>query len=71
MSATLYALVILQGTSLQFNPGFTSLQECASQYIGPRQLCFPYDPGGTTWSAFFQMDGTIRRSSLLIPRRRR
>jgi hypothetical protein len=54
MSATLYALVVLQGTNLTFAPGHTSMTECAQQYKGPYIGCFEYDPDGTTWTAFFR-----------------
>jgi hypothetical protein len=35
MSATLYALVVLQGTTLTFSPGYTTAAECLQQYKGP------------------------------------
>ena len=55
MSATLYALVILQGTSgLAFEPGYTSKEQCLSLYRGPSVSCFQYDPEGVTWTAFFK-----------------
>ena len=38
MSATLYALVVLQGTSLTFSPGYTTAAECLQQYKGPTLL---------------------------------
>ena len=34
MSATLYALVILQGTTLTFEPGYPTAAECTQQYKG-------------------------------------
>ena len=40
MSATLYALVVLQGTSLTFSPGYTTAAECMQQYKGPNVTCF-------------------------------
>ena len=55
MSATLYALVVLQGTSgLAFEPGYTSKKQCLSVYRGPSVSCFQYDPEGVTWTAFFK-----------------
>ena len=54
MSATLYALVVLQGTTLTFSPGYTTAAECLQQYKGPYVSCFPYDPERTTWTAFFK-----------------
>jgi hypothetical protein len=55
MSATLYALVVLQGTSgLAFEPGYTSKEQCLSVYRGPSVSCFQYDPEGVTWTAFFK-----------------
>ena len=55
MSATLYALVVLQGTSgLAFEPGYTSREQCLSVYRGPSVSCFQYDPEGVTWTAFFK-----------------
>ena len=45
MSATLYALVVLQGTNgLTFSPGYTTAAECLQQYKGPNVACFAYDP---------------------------
>ena len=38
MSATLYALVVLQGTTLTFSPGYTTAAECLQQYKGPLHL---------------------------------
>ena len=36
MSATLYALVVLQGANgLTFSPGYTTAAECMQQYKGP------------------------------------
>ena len=35
MSASLYALVMLQGTTLSFSPGYASPTECYSVYKGP------------------------------------
>ena len=64
MSATLYALVVLQGTSLTFSPGYTTAAECLQQFKGPYVSCFAYDPGLTSWSAFFKLpDGAFRRVS--------
>jgi hypothetical protein len=55
MSATLYALVILQGTSgLAFEPGYASREQCLSVYRGPSVWCYEYDPSGVTWTAFFE-----------------
>ena len=43
MSATLYALVIWQGTSgLAFQPGDTSKEECQAVYQGPHIICWQY-----------------------------
>ena len=55
MSSTLFALVILQGTSLTFSPGYTTAAECMQQYKGPYISCFAYDPEGTSWTAFFKL----------------
>jgi hypothetical protein len=55
MSATLYALVVLQGTTFSFDPGYTSKAECEAQYKGGHVLCYPYDPQGTSWSIFFRL----------------
>ena len=64
MSSTLFALVILQGTSLTFSPGYTTAAECMQQFKGPYVSCFAYDPGLTSWSAFFKLpDGAFRRVS--------
>jgi hypothetical protein len=61
MSATLFAIVLLQGTSLSFSPGYTSAKECLQQYKGPFVSCFAYDPDATTWTAFFKLpDGGFR-----------
>ena len=61
MSSTLFALVILQGTSLTFSPGYTTAAECLQQYKGPNVACFTYDPGLSTWTAFFKLpDGAFR-----------
>jgi hypothetical protein len=55
MSSTLFALVILQGTSgLAFESGYTSKEQCLSVYRGPSVSCFQYDPEGVTWTAFFK-----------------
>jgi len=35
MSQILYALVVLQGTSLTFSPGYTTAAECLQHYKGP------------------------------------
>jgi hypothetical protein len=58
MSATLYALVVLQGTTLTFSPGYTTAAECLQQYKGPYVSCFPYDPERNTWTAFFKTPGS-------------
>ena len=50
MSTTLYALVILQGTSLSFIPGYATAAECLQQYKGPNVACFAYDAGLSTLS---------------------
>src|SRR6478736_7558242 len=55
MSATLYALVVLQGTSLSFSPGYTTAAECQQQYKGPNVACFAYDAGLSTWTTFFKL----------------
>jgi hypothetical protein len=55
MSGTLFALVILQGTSLTFSPGYTTAAECLQQYKGPNVACFAYDAGLSTWTAFFKL----------------
>ena len=56
MSATLYALVILQGANgLTFSPGYTTAAECMQQYKGPNVACFAYDAGLSTWTAFFKL----------------
>ena len=34
MSSTLFALVVLQGTTLNFSPGYTTATECMQQYRG-------------------------------------
>jgi hypothetical protein len=47
MSATLYALVMLQGTTLSFSPGYASPTECYSVYKGPFVSCFTYNPDGS------------------------
>jgi hypothetical protein len=61
MSQILYALVVLQGATLSFSPGYPSAAECLQQYKGPFVSCFAYDPGGTTWTAFFKLpDGGFR-----------
>src|SRR3984957_16733434 len=55
MSATLYALVVLQGTGLSFSPGYTSAAEGLQQYKGPYVSCFAYDPNLSTRTAFFKL----------------
>jgi uncharacterized protein YbdZ (MbtH family) len=55
MSATLYVLVVLQGTTLNLSPGYTSVAECTQQYKGPYVSCFAYDPNLSTWTAFFKL----------------
>jgi hypothetical protein len=61
MSATLFALVVLQGSSLTFSPGYQSAQECQAVYQGPNVTCYAYDPSGTTWTAFFRLpDGEFK-----------
>jgi hypothetical protein len=44
MSATLYALVMLHGTTLSFSPGYASPTECYSVYKGPFVSCFTTTP---------------------------
>jgi hypothetical protein len=61
MSVTLYVLVVLQGTTLTFSPGYTSKEECLAQYKGPYIGCFAYDPAPGSWTAFFRLaDGSLR-----------
>jgi hypothetical protein len=61
MSTTLFALIVLQGTTLTFSPGYTTAAECLQQYKGPNVACFTYDPEGTSWTAFFKLpDGVFR-----------
>jgi hypothetical protein len=61
MSATLFALVVLHGSSLTFSPGYQSAQECQAVYQGPNVTCYAYDPSGTTWTAFFRLpDGEFK-----------
>jgi hypothetical protein len=55
MSQILYALVVLQGTTLNFSPGYTTAAECLQQYKGPNVACFAYDAGLSTWTAFFKL----------------
>ena len=55
MSTTLFALVVLQGTTLNFSPGYTTAAECLVQYKGPNVSCFAYDPKLSTWTAFFKL----------------
>jgi hypothetical protein len=55
MSTTLFVLVVLQGTSLTFSPGYTTAAECMQQYKGPNVACFAYDAGLSTWTAFFKL----------------
>jgi hypothetical protein len=67
MSATLYALVVLQGSSLTFAPGYTSAAECLQQYKGPNVACFAYDGAGTTWTAFFKLpNGGFRNVGKIV-----
>ena len=54
MSTTLFVLV-LQGTTLSFSPGYTTAAECQQQYKGPNVACFAYDAGLSTWTAFFKL----------------
>jgi hypothetical protein len=67
MSATLYALVVLQGSTLSFSPGYTTINECVEVYKGPHVGCFTYDPDGTTWTAFFKLPGSGLRTMGRIP----
>ena len=55
MSQVLYALVVLQGTTLNLSPGYTTAAECLQQYKGPYVSCFAYDPNLSTWTAFFKL----------------
>ena len=55
MSQVLYALVVLQGTTLNLSPGYTTAAECLQQYKGPNVACFAYDAGLSTWTAFFKL----------------
>jgi hypothetical protein len=55
MSTTLFVLVVLQGTTLSFSPGYTTAAECQQQYKGPKVACFAYDAGLSTWTAFFEL----------------
>src|ERR1700722_5578321 len=48
-------LVVLQGTTLSFSPGYTTAAECLVQYYGPNVACFAYDPSLSTWTAFFKL----------------
>jgi hypothetical protein len=57
MSTTLYVLIILQGTTLTFEPGYPTATECMQQYKGGYVSCFAYDPSLSTWSAFFKLPG--------------
>ena len=41
MSVTLYVLVVLQGTTLSFRPGYTTAAECLQQYKGPNVCNHP------------------------------
>jgi hypothetical protein len=69
MSVTLYVVVVLQGTTLSFSPGYTTAAECLQQYKGPNVACFNYDPEGASWTAFFKLpDGGFR---VVRPCRRR
>ena len=38
MSVALYVLVVLQGTTLSFIPGYTTAAECQQQYKGPYSI---------------------------------
>jgi len=55
MSTTLFVLVVMQGTTLNFSPGYTTATECMQQYKGPHVACFAYDAGLSTWTAFFKL----------------
>ena len=55
MSQVLYALVVLQGTTLNLSPGYTTAAECLQQYKGSNVACFAYDAGLSTWTAFFKL----------------
>ena len=67
MSQVLYALIVLQGTTLSFSPGYPTVAECMAVYQGSRVACFPYDPTGTTWTAFFRLEDGSFRSVFKIP----
>ena len=67
MSATLFVLVVLQGTGLTFSPGYTTAVECMQQYKGPNVACFAYDGAGTTWTAFFKLpNGGFRNVGKIV-----
>ena len=67
MSATLYALVILQGTTLTFEPGYPTAAECTQQYKGGYVSCFAYDPNLSTWTAFFKLpEGGFRTVGKIV-----
>ena len=71
MSTTLFVLVVLQGASLSFSPGYTTAAECMQQYKGPNVACFAYDPNLSTWTAFFKLpDGGVQGNSQDSQRRR-
>ena len=68
MSATLYALVILQGTTLTFEPGYPTAAEC-TQHKGGYVSCFAYDPSLSTWTAFFRLpEGGFRTVGKILAR---
>jgi hypothetical protein len=54
MSANLWMLIILQGSTLTFSPGYHSVSECQAAYQGPNVICSEYDPQGITWTAAFK-----------------
>jgi hypothetical protein len=54
MSANLWMLIVLQGSTLTFSPGYATLKECQAVYQGPNVICSEYDPNGLTWTAVFK-----------------
>src|ERR1700722_12315533 len=62
MSTTtiLFALVILQGSSCEVQPGYPNQAACQAAFRGPYVGCYPYDPSGQKWGAFFHLRGSIK-----------
>jgi hypothetical protein len=54
MSANLWMLIVLQGSTLTFSPGYHSVSECQAVYQGANVICSEYDPNGITWTAVFK-----------------